>query len=428
MNYVIIGNSASGIAAVEAIRECDKKGKITVISDEPHFNYSRPLISYLLGRKIDSGNLAYRTKEFYRDKTVDLFLNKKAKRLDVRKKEVVLEPKQKIRFDKLLIATGGIPVVPKIEDSGSGGVFTFTKLADVELIEKYIKRNRVKSAVVIGGGLIGLKATEALLELKIKVTIVELADKILSATFDRKASGIIEGALERKGCGLIVQNTVVQIEGLSTAKSQVTGVILKDKRKIRCDMVIIAIGVRPNIELVKETPIKTNKGILVDNFMQTNIKHIYAAGDCCQAEDLLSNIKQIIAIWPLAVRQGGIAGYNMAGTKKEYSGGFTMNSVELCGIPTISAGKTLVEKDGYQVLDYYNKEKSKYKKVVLREGKIVGTIFVGDIERAGIYTGLIKDKVDVSSFKEQLLKEDFGLVSLPKDYRKHLITAEAVII
>ncbi len=423
MNCVIIGNSASGIAAIEAIRECDKKNRITVISDEPYSNYSRPLISYLLGKKVDLNRISYRGKDFYRDNKVELFLNKKAEKLDPKKKWVILSDGQKIWFDKLLLATGGRPIIPKVKGLNLNGVFTFTKLSDAQKIENYIKTNKVKEAVVVGGGLIGLKATEALIELKIKVTIVEMADSILSVTFDQKASSLIERGLEKIGCRLLTNNTIVEI---TSKDRKVNQVILKDGKKLLAGLVIIAIGVRPNIKLVQNTPIKTNKGILVDSFMQTNVEDIYAAGDCCEAKDLLLAIDRPIAIWPAAVKQGKIAGYNMAGVKREYPGSFAMNSVELCGIPTISVGKTSPQGKDYQVLKYLNQDESIYKKIVLKDNRIIGAILVGDIERAGIYTGLIKDQLDTTSFKEHLLREDFGLVSLPKEYRKHLVTGEGI--
>ncbi len=423
MNYVIIGNSASSIAAIKAIRECDKKKRITIFSDEPHSNYSRPLISYLLGKKVDLDRMAYRGEDFYRDNKVELFLNKKAAKLNPKKKWVILSDGQKIWFDKLLIATGGRPIIPRVKGSDLDGVFTFTKLSDAQKIETYIEADKVKEAIVMGGGLIGLKATEALIELKIKVTIVELADRILSATFDQKASGLIERALEKIGCRLLTNNTIVEIK---SKNKKINEVILKDKKIIPASLVIVAVGVRPNIKLVKNTAIKTNKGILVDNFMQTNIKDIYAAGDCCEAKDLLLDINRPIAIWPIAVKQGKIAGYNMAGVKKEYPGSFAMNSVELCKIPTISVGETCPEAQDYQILEHFDEDKSIYKKIVLKNNKIVGAIFVGDIERAGIYTGLIKDQLDTTSFKEYLLKEEFGLISLPKEYRKHLVTGAGI--
>lgn len=416
MNYVIIGNSASGIAAVESIREIDKENKIILISDEPYLNYSRPLISYLLGKKITVDKINYREENFYKENKVDLILNKKAIKLDVERKTVTLSDKQKIFFDKLLISTGGSPIIPEIKGLHSNGVFTFTKLSDEQKIESYIKKNKVKNAVVIGGGLIGLKATEALIELKMKVTIIELANRILSSTFDKKASDIIKNSLEKIGCKIITENTVAEIKEKS---GRVTEIVLKDKTKIKTDMVILAIGVRPNIELVKNTPIKTNRGVIVDKFMQTNIKDIYSAGDCCEPT---------IAIWPVAVKQGKIAGYNMAGLKKEFGGAVAKNSVELCGIPTISVGETCPTGEGFEILEYNSEEKNIYKKIVLKNNRIVGFIFVGDIEKAGIYTNLIKDKIDITGFKQHLLKEDFGLINLPKEYRKHLVTGMGIEI
>lgn len=424
-NYVIIGNSAAGIAAVEAIRQNDRKGRLTVISDEPYLNYSRPLISYLLGRKVTPAAMSYRRKDFYKDNGVNLILNKRAVKLELKKKEVSLADKRVIHFDKLLMAAGGTPIIPDIKGSNLAGVFTLTRLEDAEKIEKYIIANKVKKAIIIGGGLIGLKATEALMDLKIEVTIVELADRILSGTFDRKASAIIESALKKMGGRLISRNTVVEIKG---REKRVKEVVLKDKKRIPADLLIMAIGVRPNITLAKGTPIKTNKGILVNSFMQTSVSDIYAAGDCCESKNLLSGLNQPMAIWPAAVRQGRIAGLNMAGIREEYPGGLAMNAVELCGIPTISVGETCPEGEGYKVLEYSEPGKSIYKKIVIRENRIVGAIFVGAIERAGIYTGLIKDRVNIATFKEHLLKEDFGLISLPKDYRKHLVTEEMAII
>jgi len=423
MNYVIIGNGPSAISAVRAIREVDLRSKLTIISDEPYLNYSRPLISYLLSKRIEKDKMPFCQENFYEENQVQLILNKRAKSLDVKEKNIILSHKERIPFDRLLIATGGAPIIPEFRGRDLFGIFTFTKLQDAEEIARYIRYNKVKEAVVVGGGLIGLKAAEAIIELKIKVTIVELADRILAATFDKNASSVIEVALEKIGGNLLTNNTAVEIK---SKDKRVSEVILRDKKRIRAELVIVAIGVRPEIEVVKGTSIKTNKGILVNNFMQTNIKDIYAAGDCCEAKDSLLGINRPIPIWPVAASQGKVAGYNMAGVKREYSGSFTMNSIELCGIPTISVGQTYPQKKGYEVLEYFDKDKPIYKRIVLKNNRIVGAIFLGDIERAGIYTGLIKDRVDAGSFKEHLLKEDFGLIILPKEYRKHLVTGTGI--
>lgn len=425
MRYVIIGNSTAGTAAIESIREVDSRGDIVVISDEKHTNYSRPLISYLLGGRVDEDRMVFRDKNFYKQNRVDLILGKKADSIDTKNKVVRLYGRKKIPFDKLLIATGGRPIVPEIEGLDLKGVFTFFRWQDAEAIKNYIATHKVKQAVVLGGGLIGLKATEALIDLKIRVTIVELADRILSATFDKKASNIIEQALKEINCSLITGNTIIEI---GHTKGRISEVVLKDGRKLKTDMLIVAIGIRPNTEITKATPVKVDKGIVVNKFMRTNVPDIYAAGDCCQIKDLLLGVSRPIAIWPGAYKQGKIAGFNMAGERKEYEGSFAMNSVELCGIATISVGITDPKEEGYEAMEHFDKERSIYKKVVLRENRIVGAVFVDDIERAGIYTGLMQDGIDVTSFKEYLLKEDFGLISLPKEYRKHMVEGEAIAI
>jgi len=426
VKYLIIGNSVSAVAAIEGIRGQDKEGEITVISNEPYYNYSRPLISYFLGEKVLLKDMPFRSKDFYEKNKVKLILNVNADRVDTKKKYVVLSDKRKLNFDKLLIASGGAPIVSEIKNSDSDSVFTFTNLNDAVKLKKYIKTKKVKKAAVLGGGLIGLKVTEALIELGVKVTIIELADRILAASFDKKASNIIQKALEKIGCGLITNNTVSEI--IKDKNGKIKKLVLKNKKTLDTDLLVTAIGVIPNKILAEEAGLKTDKGILVDFYMQTNVKDIYAAGDCASARDLLLSVNRPIAIWPAAARQGKVAGCNMAGVRKKYAGSFAMNSVELCGIPTISGGITCSLKKEDRVLEYYNEEKQIYKKVVLRDNKIIGAIFVGDIERAGLYIGLIKDKVDVAAFKDCLLKEDFGLISFPKEYRKHLVAGEAAIL
>ena len=426
MKYLIIGNSVSAVAAIEGIRGQDKEGEITVISNEPYYNYSRPLISYFLGEKVLLKDMPFRSKDFYEKNKIKLILNVNADRVDTKNKYVVLSDKRKLNFDKLLIASGGAPIVSEIKNSDSNSVFTFTNLNDAVKLKKYIKTKKVKKAAVLGGGLIGLKVTEALIELGVKVTIIELADRILAGSFDKKASNIIQKALEKIGCGLITDNTVSEI--IKEKNGKIKKLVLKNKKTLDTDLLVTAIGVIPNIKLAEEAGLKTDKGILVDAYMQTNVKDIYAAGDCASARDLLLSVNRPIAIWPAAARQGKVAGCNMAGVRKKYAGSFAMNSVELCGIPTISGGITCSLKKEDRILEYYNEEKQIYKKVVLRDNRIIGAIFVGDIERAGLYIGLIKDKVNVAAFKDCLLKEDFGLISFPKEYRKHLVAGEAAIL
>lgn len=421
--YLIIGNSSAGVHCIEGIRTQDPKGKIVVLSDEAFLNYSKPLISYYLGNKVKKDQMQFRDCDFYKKHNVELFLDTKGEKIDVEKKEVYCG-KGKIHFDKLLIACGGKPIIPPIEglNEAKEGIFTFTQLNDAENLINYIQKNNIKRAVILGGGLIGLKCSEGLLERGLKITIVELADRILANTFDKEASEILEGALDKMGCKIVKEDTIVKVK---SQRSKVKSVVLKSGGEIPTELLVIAIGVRPNIELLKGTSIKYDRGIIVNEFLQTNIPDIYAAGDVALSRDLLSNEPSIIPIWPVASYQGRIAGFNMAGKKQGYKGMFPMNSVELAGIPSISFGVTNpAENKGYEALR--SKERGFYRKIVLKDNQIKGAIFLGKIERAGIFLGLIKNGVDVSAFKEKLLSDDFGLLILPKEYRKHIVVGEGI--
>lgn len=194
-----------------------------------------------------------------------------------------------------------------------------------------------------------------------------------------------------------------------------------------CDMIIFAIGVTPNTELVEDTKIETRRGIFVDKHMQTNFPDIYAAGDVVEIHDLIAGETRPIAIWPNASKQGEIAGANMAGGSEEYEGSFAMNSIEICDVPTISVGLTDPDED-HEIIEYYDEENFVYKKLVLDGGRLVGAIFINDVDRAGIYTGIVKNKLDISDLRDCLLEDDFGLIKLPDYYREKLLSGAGMKI
>jgi len=414
MRIVIIGNSAAAVGAIEAIRKVDRSAIITVISDEPYSVYSRPLISYFLAGEIKAEQLYYRPKDFYEKSHVRTLLGRRVVKAAFGEKVVQLENGEKISYNRLLISTGGKPFLPKMEGLDKPGVCTFTKLEDAKKISSLLKD--AQKAVVIGGGLIGLKAAEALKKKDIEVTVVELADHILSLTMDETASSILEKALKKERVHLITSNTVEAILGDGGVES----VRLADGKLLKTQLVVVAIGVIPNVDPFKGTSLRIEKGILVNERMETNIPDVYAAGDVTQAYDKILKSYRTIPIWPNAYCQGKIAGYQMAGNKKyQYEGSFMMNSIEVAHIPTISIGLTDPPPDnGYQVFKKLDRGSGVYRKVILRGDVIVGAIFTGHIDRAGIMTGLLRDGVKVKGFKKELMNEQFGFVSLPKALRK----------
>jgi len=424
--YAIIGNSVAAVGGVTGIREVDSDTPITLVAREPHHTYSRPLISYLLGGKVDEGRMPYRPSDFYDKNHVRPLLGVEVLRVDTDARRLEMSNGTSLAFDKLLIAVGGRPIVPPdMTGTDAQGVFTFTTWDDARNIKAYVEKNAVREAVVVGGGLIGLKSVEALVELGIRATVVELADRILSITFDRTASDLATKSLRKAGVEVRCNNTVSEIK---RQDGRVTGVVLRDGTEVPCSLVILAVGVVPDTRIVQGSAIQTDRGILVDDHLRTSVAGIYAAGDVAQAADLLDGSKCPIPIFPNAYRQGLVAGHNMAGEEKTYEGGLAMNAVDICGLPTISVGITTPTGDEYEVLSLLDEKAPAYKKIVLKHDRIVGAIFIGPIDRAGIVTGLIKQRVNVSGFKDVLLTEDFGLISLPTEYRKHVVSGTGIAI
>jgi len=417
--YVIIGGSAGGIGAVEAIREVDPMGELTVISEEPFPQYSRPMISEYISREATLETMKYRGDQFWKKNNVQTLTGRTAVNIDFTKKQVELEGGTKVDFEKLLIATGGRPFVPRMEGGEKDGVFTFTELSSAKGLESKLEQS--KSAVVIGGGLIGVSTAEALVKRGINVTLVELEEHILNLILDDKASEIAEKVLSEAGVTVITGQTVQRILGRKDNEGSVGGVVMTDGKEIPCDLVVVAIGVIPRTELIKETEVKLNRGIVVNRFMRTNIPDVYACGDVAEAHDFLINGNRVLPLWPLAHIGGRVAGYNMAGKKAEYAGGTVMSSLKYFDLPIIAVGNTNPEDIGnYDVLVEHQPEKIVYKKILVKDNVIVGFIFLGDIEKAGMLFHLLKNRVDVSEIKDKLLSEDFGIVTLPEQLRQKL--------
>lgn len=412
MRYVIIGNSTSAAGCIEGIRRVDSEGEIVVISSEPYHIYSRPLISYWLSKKVY--DISYRPKDYYEKYKVIPILGKKVVRVDFEPKEVVLENEEKINYDKLLIATGGKPFIPNISGLDKKNVFTFIKFDDVREIDRVIfKDSRV---IVVGAGLSGLKAVEALVKRNCKVKVIELAGRVLGSILDEEGAYIVQRRFEEEGVSFFLENSVSEILG----REKVEGVKLKSSDVIQTDMVIFAIGVIPNIDIFRDTQLKVNRGILVNERMETNIPDVYSAGDVVEALDLLTNENRVIPILPNAYIQGEIAGLNMAGRKVTYSGSFPRNSIGFFDIHIMSAGIVNPSSD-VEVIKRIDLEKKIYRKLYIKDGKILGFMFINSIDRTGMIVDLMKNRIDVSNLKEQLLSDNFGFLDLPKEFRKERI-------
>ena len=413
MKYVIVGNSAAAVGCITGIRKVDRESPITVISYESSC-YSKPMIADVLV-DIPEDKLIYRDEDFFKSNNVELVLGRRAVEINTDSKVVVLDSKETVPYDKLLISTGAKPFIPPISGVDKKGVFTFTELSSALSFKNYIKENGVEEVVIVGSGFIGLEVAYFLAKLGIKVTVVELLERALARAIDERGSEIVEKLLREEGVEFIFKDSVSEILG----DEKVSGVKLGSGRVLKAGAVVVAVGVRPNTELAQTAGVKVNLGIETDDHMETSVEGIFASGDCVECLDVTDGKKKPLPLFPLAFEQGFVAGLNMAGKRMKYLGGLPLNSLKFLPVPVLNAGIVNPPDSSYEVLvnDRFD-DKGFYRKAVVKDGKLVGFVAVGQIDRVGILTNLIRQKIDVSEFKERLIELDFGLVDLPQWWRE----------
>ena len=399
MKYVVIGNSAAGIGAIEGIRQIDADGEITIITDEPHHTYSRPLISYLLLGKVTEEKLKYRNDGFYADNKVR-FINASVTEIDTEGKAAVLSDGGRVAYDKLLVATGSSPFIPMFDGFTTvKEKFTFMSLDDVRKLDGVLERS--KSVLIIGAGLIGLKCAEGILKRVSHVTVLDLAPGILSSILDDEGASIVQGHLESKGIEFSLSASIKRFEDGSA--------VLESGEVIGFDILIIAVGVRPNTELL-EGIADIKRGISVNAKSETTAPDIYAAGDCTLTLDISSGQDKIMALLPNAYMQGECAGINMAGGDMSFDKAIPMNAIGFLGLHIITAGS-------YNGEVYAENNRGCYKKLFYSDNKLNGYILIGEVEKAGIYTSLIRERTPLDSINFGLVCEKPGLMAFTKNDR-----------
>lgn len=401
MNYVIIGNSTAAVGCIEGIREVDKDSAITVISSEPYHTYSRPLISYLLYGKTTEELMKYRPDDFYEKNGVTTLLGETVVKIDPQKKCVSLDSGKEISYDKLLTATGSKPFIPpfsgldKIEKK-----FTFMSLDDAKALDQVLTKE--SKVLVVGAGLIGLKCVEGILDKVASLTVTDLADRILPSILDSDASAMVQRFLEKRGVKFLLNNSVSEFFAHSAK--------MKNGEIVSYDAVVLAVGVRPNTELIKDAGGEVNRGIVIDTTCKTSLPDIYCAGDCSEGFDSTIDGNRILALLPNAYMQGHCAGVNMAGGKETFDNAIPMNAIGFFGMHIITAGT-------YDGEIYADIDENKYKKLFYKDGLLRGYILIGDVANAGIYTSLIRNKTPLDMIDFDLIKEKPQLMAFTKAER-----------
>ena len=410
MRYIIVGGSAAAISAVESIRSLDGESQIDLFSDEQTPLFSRVLLPYYIAEELSKPLLNFRTADFFEENKVTPHLGAQVTDLNPRTKTIKTADGKKYAFDKLLLATGGKAIVPPIPGIDKEGISTLKTMADAERIYNM----KGKRAVVIGAGSIGVEACISLTRRGIKTTLLEQLGQVMPTVFDPEAAQIVRKRIEDLGITVIVGEKALKFKG----DKRVTGVVT-DTRELPCDMVVLSVGVRPQTELAVKAGLTLGemKGIRIDEFMQTGAADIYAAGDVAETHDIARDAYFLNAIWPCAFEQGHYAGLNMAGRKTAYPGSYRRNSIgNFIGIPAISMGVTAAESCVMGGDDEFRevrvRTRDSYKKLVLRNGKIVGAILVGQTQKAGLLSVLLKKQVYVADAIPLLMSDRLNFIDL----------------
>jgi NAD(P)H-nitrite reductase large subunit len=411
MRYVIIGGSAAGISAIEAIRSIDRESPIDLFSDEATPLFSRVLLPYYIAEELSKPLLNFRSADFFEQNRIIPHLGVRVGQIFTDSKTVQTQNGDSYPFDKLLLATGGNPIVPPIPGIEKEGISTLKTMADAEKIYHL----KGKKAVVIGAGSVGVESCISLKRRGMEVTLLEQLGHVLPTVFDEEAASIIRKRIENLGIKTITGEKALQFTGNGRVRSVIT-----DSREIECDMVVVAVGVRPAIELAQTAGIEIGSlgGIKVNGRMMTSVPDIYAAGDVAETLDITRDSNWINAIWPCAVEQGRIAGLNMAGREAPYEGSFRRNSIgNFIGVPAISMGLTQAEtcsscEGGEAFQEIRRRTKDTYKKLILKNGRLVGAILVGQTQKAGLFFVFLKKRIDVSEYTSILMNRDLNFMNI----------------
>ena len=402
MRYVIIGGSAAAIGCIEGIRSVDKTGEIILITGETEWNYSRPLISYLLEGKTTRDKMWCRPDSFFTRNGVTVKAGVLATTLDAGDRTVRLSTGERLAYDRLLAATGSRPFVPPIPGLETvERTFCFQTLSDASALAEALRpESRV---LILGAGLTGVKCAEGIRGLCAQIAIADLAPRVLPAVLDDTAAAMVQARMAEKGVRFYLNDSAAAFRG-NTAR-------LQSGTELEFDVLVTAVGVRPNTQLVADAGGAVDRGILVDGRCATTLPDVYAAGDCAQGYDAVSGEKRMLPLWPNAMLQGETAGINMAGGRADYTQGIALNASGVFGLHMVTAGS-------YEGESFTVQRDGSYKRLVTADGVLKGVIMVGDVSRAGIYTDLIRKKKPLSEIDFDLIRESPQLMAFSQKDRR----------
>ncbi|MEK6266800.1 MAG: FAD-dependent oxidoreductase [Clostridium sp.] len=380
---VIVGTGIASVTAIKAIRERDFDSEIYLIGQEKFYPYNRIRLSKGIFDSLDENSILLQKKEWYEQNKVKIFINTKVVKINTESLELILCDENKVKYDKLLITTGSSNNIPPIDGICKEGVYTLRDLNDALNIKDSLSVS--ERVIVIGGGIQGLEIAFILHQHGKKVKIVELQSRLMPRQLDHKASEILKNIVQSYGIEILTNTGVKKITG----DARVTGILIDDEVELKCDTVIYSTGIKPNKELIENSKVQAERGIVVNNKMQTNIENIYAAGDIAQFDN------QIIGLWNIAIAQGKVAGYNIAGKETLYEKITPVTTLNAFGISLFSMG-CIDESDSTNILTDEDINLKGYKKIFIKDNRVIGAIVIGDMKRSPILKSAIEKGIPLT--------------------------------
>ena len=363
--YLIIGNGIAGLSAAKEIRKNDDKDSLTIVSSEPSLTYYRTKLTEGIALDLLEDDLLMYDEKWYEERDINVILNKIVEKIDIDNNQIELNDGQKIKYEKLLIAAGSSPFTLPIEGKSKQGTFALRTTKDLEEFKEYIKY--CETVTVIGGGLLGLEAAWSLKLLKKNVNVIEHSPYLLHRQLDRELGEKLAEKLSIEGINIYLPNSTEEILG----DDKVNGIRINGGEIVPTDAILFSTGIRANLNLVKDSGIVYNRGIKVNECLETNVGNIYAAGDVAEIGDL------IMGLWTASNEQGQVAGSNMSGVEKKYEIPKMFSTLNIGNIKVFSAGD-IVNYD--KVLEYKDESKDIHHKLFTRNGEMVGVILFGDLQ------------------------------------------------
>jgi nitrite reductase (NADH) large subunit len=398
---VVVGN---GMAAARLVDELTKvalgRYAIAVIGDEPRLAYNRVLLSSVLAGETASHDIELRPASWWGDRGVTLKYGCVATEIDVGRRELKIANEESIGFSRLVLATGSMPLRLNVPGADLAGVHTFRDSRDVDMLLTLAAQK--KRVVVVGGGLLGLEAAYGLSKAGSSVTLLHLMDRLMERQLDAPAAELLKSLVERKGIRVVLNANTARLHG----ETRVEGIELSDGRRIDADAVVFAAGIRPNIALAKEAGIAVNRGVVVDDVMQTGAPDIFALGECAEHRGICYGLVEP------AYEQARVLARHLAGRTAAYSGSVVATNLKVSGVSVFSAGD-FMGVDGSEAIVLNDVRHGTYKKLVISDGRLIGAVLVGDVGDALWYLELIRSGEPIARIRNRMM---FGrLLALPSE-------------